>query len=141
MDRLIEFICEELEELEQKVMKEHKLSAQEIQYMDTLAHAKKNLMKAMKMEEEDEYSMRGGSYRGSYRGGSYRGGSYARGRGRSARRDSMGRYASEGGSSGASYEDGYSRAESDLAEKLQHKITSAPDERTRRILQDLMEEI
>lgn len=36
---------------------------------------------------------------GSYRGGSYRGGgmSYARGRGRNARRDSMGRYSSERG--------------------------------------------
>ena len=138
MERLIEYICEELEELEQKVMKEHKLSAQEIQYVDTLAHAKKNLMKTMKMEEEEEYSMRGGSYMGSYRGGSYARGSYARGRGRGARRDSMGRYASEGG---MSYEDGYSRAESDLTEKLQHKISSAPDERTRRILQDIMDEI
>lgn len=150
MHRLLEYICNELEDLEQKVKKNDKLSMQEIQYLDTLAHAKKNLMKAEEMAEQ-EYSMRGGSYRGSYAragegsyegsyGGSYRfdspeylmggSGSYARGRGRGARRDSMGRYASEGG---------YSRAET--KSKLRQIIEAAPDERTRRQLEELMQEM
>ena len=42
---------------------------------------------------------------------------------------------------GGSYDEGYSRATEDLADKLRHKISSAPDERTRRILQDLMAEM
>ena len=69
-------------------------------------------------DEESEYSEEGRSYDGSYaRGGrGYRGGryayesyddgmSYARGRGRNARRDSMGRYSREGSYRG-SYERG-----------------------------------
>lgn len=55
-----------------------------------------------------------GSYEGSYEGGgSYE--SYARGRGRSARRDSMGRY---------------SRAD-DMVMELRELMEDAPDERTR----------
>ncbi len=50
-------------------------------------------------------SYRGGSYEGSYDGGSYEGGSYARGRGRNAKRDSMGRYSSESGYSRADVEE------------------------------------
>lgn len=103
MHKLIEYICDELEELEKKSEKGN-LSMSELQYADTLAHLKKNLLKSEEMMEEfDEgYSseMRPmTSVGGSYRGGSYRDGgmSYARGRGRNARRDSMGRYSSERG--------------------------------------------
>jgi hypothetical protein len=103
MHKLIEYICDELEGLEKKSEK-GSLSMSELQYADTLAHLKKNLLKSEEMMEEfDEgYSseMRPmTSVGGSYRGGSYRDGgmSYARGRGRNARRDSMGRYSSERG--------------------------------------------
>lgn len=112
MHKLIEYACEELEDIERKVGKGAKLSMQELQYADTLAHMKKNLMKADEMSGEDEYSMRGYSRRMSYDGdgsyagsedyvrpdGSYRDGgmSYARGRGTGAKRDSMGRYSREG---------------------------------------------
>lgn len=90
MHKLIEFICDELEELERKAEKQGKLSMQEIQYMDTLAHAKKNILTAEAMMQEED------------------GMSGARGRGRNARRDSMGRYSSRGGSSrGGSYEGSY----------------------------------
>ena len=71
--------------------------------------------------EEDEYSENmGGSYgRGSsYRGSSYRGNgrsSYARGRG--ARRDSMGRYSTEG----------YSMANADMIEELRGMMETAPE--------------
>ena len=124
MHKLVEYICDELEELERKADKEGKLSMAEVQYMDTLAHAKKNLLKGEEMMEDMEggssYMMDGGSsYRrgSSYRntGSSYRkddssmagmesGQSRARGRGKNVRRDSMGRYSSERG--GSSYDEG-----------------------------------
>ena len=109
MHKLYEYVCDELKDLEKKAEKGN-LSMQEIQYADTLAHLKKNLMKADEMMEDEfgEYSMayypmtsyaEEGGNKGNYanrRGGnSYN--SYARGRGRNARRDSMGRYSREGG--------------------------------------------
>lgn len=115
MHKLIQYACDELEEIERKAGKGGKLSMQELQYADTLAHLKKNLMKADEMSGEGEYSSRGEYSRRmvyddgrSYRGGSYADGSYAypeenfvrpdgsySRRGRS--RDAMGRYSSEGG--------------------------------------------
>ena len=158
MHKLIEYICEELEELERKADKEGKLSMAEVQYADMLAHLKKNLLKSEEMMgEEEEYSMaggrsyEGGSYaRGGNRGGggqsrrggySMRGGnsyryegegSYARGRGRNARRDSMGRYSSEGG---------YSMAGEDMIEELRDLMQDAPDEQTRMEFQRFISKI
>lgn len=139
MHKLIEYICDELEELERKADKDGKLSMAEVQYMDTLAHTKKNLLKADELWEESEYSeamddtsYRGSSYARGNQGGnrssgnrSYRG-SYARGRGRNARRDSMGRYSSEGG---------YSRAAEDMVMELREMMEDAPDDRTRQEFQ------
>lgn len=120
MHKLVNYLCDELDDLERKVAKGQKLSMQELQYADTLAHLKKNLLKAEEMTGGEEYSSMGYSRRmsyddgGSYRGNSYRaadgvsnyvrpdgsyadgGNSYARGRGPGAARDSMGRYSSEG---------------------------------------------
>lgn len=126
MHKLIEYICDELEELEHKADKDGKLSMAEMQYVDMLAHMKKNLLKAEEMSEDMEYS---GNYMGSYarggqggnRGGNRMGGrngSYARGR----RRDSMGRYSSEG----------YSRAGEDMVAELREMMEDAPDDRTRK---------
>lgn len=132
MHKLYEFICDELKELEKKA--DNGLSMSEIQLMDTLLHAKKNLLKAEEMEEESEYSgaMRDGMmYRDGMRGGSYRGnyeGSYARGRGRNAKRDSMGRYSSEG----------YSRAADDVIDRMRDLMQDAPDEQTRQEIQRLV---
>jgi hypothetical protein len=132
MHKLYEFICDELKELEKK--SDNGLSVSEIQLMDTLLHAKKNLLKAEEMEEESEYSgaIRDGMmYRDGMRGGSYRGryeGSYARGRGRNAKRDSMGRYSSEG----------YSRAADDVVERMRDLMQDAPDEQTRQEIQRLV---
>lgn len=157
MHKLMEYICNELEELERKADKEGKLSAAEIEYGDMLAHFKKNLLRADELWEDSEYSeasgrnyysrARGGnqgggrggqgggggrSSRGSYEGryarnenayedGSFEGGtSMARGRGRNARRDSMGRY---------------SRDKSDMIEDLQELMEDAPDDRTRQEFQ------
>ena len=142
MHKLIEYICGELEDLERKSEKEG-LSMAEVQYGDTLAHFKKNLLKSEEMMGEDEYSMAGG---GSYaremsyaRGGQYRRdgrsmrGSYARGgRGRNARRDSMGRY---------SREEGYSMASEDMIDELHELMQEAPDEQTRKEFQKFIQRI
>ena len=112
MHKLLEYACDELDEMERKVAKGGKLSMQDLQVADTLAHLKKNLMKCDEMEGgSEDYSMRGYSRRMSYDdGGSYADGnesyadgryvrpdgSYARGRGAGAKLDSMGRYSGEG---------------------------------------------
>ena len=139
MHKLMEFICDELEELERKAEKDGKLSMAEIQYVDTLAHAKKNLLKADEMWEDSEYSMDGGrSYargRRLMRGGNsyrYEGeGSYARGRGRNAKRDSMGRYSREG----------YSMAGDEMIDELRDLMHEAPDEQTRMEFQRFISKI
>lgn len=110
----------ELYELKEKLMKElaeysqGELSTGSLEVIDKLAHAIKNICKICEDMEGSSYE--GGSsygrrsyeglrrsYDGSYdmsrEGGSnrsYEGSSYRRGRGRYARRDSMGRYAAEG---------------------------------------------
>lgn len=146
MHKLIEYICDELEELERKADKDGKLSMAEIQYADTLAHMKKNILKADELWEESEYSMdsgnsyaRGGRGNGggqSRRGGnSYRysnEGSYARGRGSNARRDSMGRYSRQGG---------YSMAGDEMLDELRELMQDAPDEQTRMEFQRFIQRI
>lgn len=150
MHKLMEFICDELEEIERKADKEGKLSASEVEYADKLLHMKKNLLKAEEMMGESEYSMEGGSsYEGggsgqsrrggsSYRrgggssrrgGSSYYGGgsSYARGRGRSARRDSMGRYSSEG--------------EDEFRMELEELMEDAPNEQIKTKMRELMQQM
>lgn len=138
MHKLIKYVCDELDELERKADKDGKLSMAETQYMDVLAHARKNLLTGEAMMERSEYSnsdgtYRGGSYRdGSYmmdgNGGSYRGRSYA-GR-RNARRDSMGRYSGNG----------YSRDEEMISE-LRELMQDAPDDRTRQEFQRFIQKI
>lgn len=76
------------------------------------------------------------SYERGGRGGqsSYeRGGqsSYARGRGRNARRDSMGRYSSEGGYSG----------NEEMIEELYGLMEDAPDEKTRKEIEKLAKKL
>ena len=134
MHKLMEFICDEMKELERKAEKDGKLTMQEVQYLDTLAHTKKNLLKADEMWEDSEYSMANdGSYR-SY--GRDRDISYARGRGRNARRDSMGRYSRRDNSYGD-----YSMAEDDFKMELQDLMHDAPNEQVKMKLQRMMAEM
>ena len=117
MHKLIDFVCDELEDIEQKASK-GELSIADVQYADTLAHLKKNLLKSEEMMEEfDEgYSSEMRPMGGTMRGGSYRydgGMSYARDRGSRAKRDSMGRYSSERG---------YSRDAADMTAELQEMM-------------------
>lgn len=114
MDKLIDYICEELDDLEKKASK-GKLSAAEVQYGDMLAHFKKNLLTADAME--DGYS-----------------GTYYRDRGRSyARRDSMGRYSRR-----HSRDDGYSTAVDGMIEQLHDMMKDAPDAETKNEIQRLI---
>lgn len=85
MRKLYTFICDELDELEKKA-ESGGMSMSDIQLMDTLLHAKKNLLKAEEMDAGGEYSGRMvyDDGRGSYR--------YDDGRSYARRRDSMGRY-------------------------------------------------
>lgn len=139
MHKLYEYVCDELKSLEKKAERGN-LSMQEVQYADTLAHLKKNLMRADEMMEDEygEYSMayypmtsyaeEGG---GRGRGGN-RGGSYARGRGGNVRRDNMGRY---------SREHGYSMAENNFRMDLEELMEDAPNEQIKRKMRELMQEM
>lgn len=130
MDKLYdlkEMLCEELEKYGTK-----ELTAGNLEVIDKLAHATKNISKILE-EYDDNYS--NARYGGmSYERGNTRDGnrsntmdrrSYARGRGRNARRDAMGRYSSEG----------YSMA---LAEDLREMMMDAPDEQTRQDIQRIV---
>lgn len=129
-EELRDNLCSELKEYN----RQGKISLESLHEIDKLAHAIKNIDKIL--ESEEGYSGRmyydgGMSGRGSYRGGSYDGGSYdggsygnygrggyssRRGRGRNAKRDSMGRYA---------------RANDMMVDELRDLMDSAPDEQTR----------
>ena len=129
LEELKEMLCEELEEYGAK----EKLDMGGLEIVDKLAHAIKNINKII--DEEDGYSERRyaernmyeGNYRGSYGDGSYRdsyrdGYSSRRGRGRNARRDSMGRYASAG-----------------MRDEIERLMDEAPDEETRMKLERFMQ--
>lgn len=129
MHKLIDYICDEMEELEKKAEKGGKLSMQELQYADTLAHLKKNILTSDAMMGEDEYSNMGGSY--------------ARGRGSNARRDSMGRYSKDDRPyRGGSYERGYSRdmAKEDLVMQL-HDMERDADDETKHMIKKWIKQI
>ena len=139
--KLYEYVCDELKDLEKKAEKGN-LSMQEVQYADTLAHLKKNLMKADEMMEDEfgEYSMayypmtsyaEEGGGKGMYSSRMMGGRSYARGRGTNAMRDSRGRYSSRG----------YSMAGEDFRMELEDLIEDAPNERIKQKMRDLMHEM
>ena len=128
---LCETISRELADANEKIRKAGgKLSGADVEYVDKLTHTLKSIKTTIAMmEAEDGYSSEGGmsnarrdrySRRGGY-DGSYDGGSsYARGRGRYAKRDSMGRYSSM-----------YYEAADDVTEKLKELMEEAPDEKTK----------
>ncbi len=139
MHKMIEYICDEMDELEKKAEK-GKLSMADLQSADLLAHLKKNILTAdAMMDADDEYSNDGYSY--------------ARGRGRNARRDSMGRYSREGGSyRGGSYDGNYmgydrgrnySRAEAkeDMMMELRNLESMAQDDATRNMVKRWMKQV
>ena len=115
MHDLKDLLCAELEDYAEKGKKSGKMSMGDLESIQKLTDTVKNILKIDMLEEESGYS-EDGRYMGegriygtSYESGySERGGSsYARGRGRYAKRDSMGRYSSRGG---MSYDDDMSYA-------------------------------
>lgn len=114
MHDLKDLLCAELEDYAEKGKKSGKMSMGDLESIHKLTDTVKNILKIDMLEGETGYS-EDGRYMGegriygtSYESGySERGGSsYARGRGRYAKRDSMGRYSSRG----MSYDDDVSYA-------------------------------
>ena len=117
MHDLKDLLCAELEDYAEKGKKSGKMSMGDLESIHKLTDTVKNIMKIDILKEETGYS-EDGVYMGEGRiyGTSYdgydRGTSYARGRGRYAKRDSMGRYSRDDGymrRDGRSMRDGYSR--------------------------------
>ena len=110
----------ELYELRDKLCHELKkystedVTANSLEVIDSLSHAIKNIDKII-----DRYAENESGYYGYNRGG--RGYVYGRGRGRNARRDSMGRYAS----------DGYSK-HGDMIETLREMMMESPNDEIKR---------
>ena len=135
MDALYELkdrLCQELEEYGGK-----ELSAGSLSTIDSLAHTIKNLDKIIESYEEDGYS--GEYYDGSYDDGNMNrnmGGtsrryamrrySGARGRGRNAKRDSMGRY---------------SRDNKMMAQELRDLMDDAPNDSIKMEIQKLVQKV
>ena len=152
IEKIKKMLCKELDEYAMK----QKITGGDLDMIWKLTDTVKNLDKIEMLEgESDGYS----EARGGMRGRSYmHGSSYdddmmyseRRGRGRNAKRDSMGRYSSEDGSSYDDYSEessyrggrGYSKdhAKDAMMNKLGEMMTSA-DEEQREILKDAMRKI
>lgn len=146
--KIKKMLCKELEEYaEMGKMK----SASDLDMIWKLTDTVKNLDKIEMLEDDGGYSEARGSRGRSYMGGS----SYdddmmyseRRGRGKYAKRDRMGRYSSEGGSSYDDYSEErmdrrYSSddAKDHILNKMGEMMTSA-DEEQREILKDAMRKI
>lgn len=111
----------ELHELKERLIDELKdygkkdISSSNLQYIDTLAHAAKNVCKIIESDD--------GEYSGRYMPYVYDDGT------RSYRRDSMGRYS----------RNGYSR--NDLTGKLRELMDDAPDDHTRMEIKRLIDKM
>ena len=120
MHDLKDLLCAELEDYAEKGKKSGKMSMGDLDSIHKLTDTVKNILKIDMLEGETGYS-EDGAYMGegriygtSYDDGMRRGAgySYARGRGRYAKRDSMGRYSRDDGymrRDGRGMRDGYSR--------------------------------
>ena len=150
IEKIKKMLCKELDEYAMK----GKISGSDLDMIWKLTDTVKNLDKIEMLEDGDSHDGYSEMREYPYMGGS----SYARGRGRYAKRDSMGRYSSEGGSyeGGSSYDDyseessyrggqggrGYSRddAKDHLMDKIGEAMRDA-DPNEREILKDAMRKI
>ena len=132
MHKIKKMLCKELEEYAEK----KSLSSSDLDMIHKLTDTVKNLDKIEMLEGEEGYSE---TYPYYYMGGS----SYARGRGRYAKRDSMGRYSSD---MDDEYSErkmrGYSKdhAKDHMMSKLGEMMEDA-DPNEREILKDAMRKI
>ena len=129
------------EELDQ-IVKKGELSAGSLETIDKLLNSIKN---ACKITMYEEYKEDGYSYADSDMDMSNY--SYARGRGSNAKRDSMGRYSSEGGYSNARGRRGYSRRggysyddgdKEEMISMLREMMQEAGTDEERRALQKII---
>jgi len=141
---LKELLCKQLEEYGKK----GEMSAAILERVDMLAHAAKNLDKIIESYEESDYSGNDGhSYENRYSMEDRR--SMARGR----RRDSMGRYSSNGGNrydgessryGGSSYNGSYDDGMENMVESIRGMMGELPKEVQRdaqRFIQKLEEQM
>lgn len=147
MHKLIEYVCDELEKVEQQVSDNKKLSLAEVEYADKLAHLKKNLLRSEEIMDKG-YSGEMRRSPSSFRDGrsyardssSYArdGSSYdERGRGSGAERDSRGRYSTGRGYS-RYVRDDYSMATDEIVMDLRNLMNQAPDDRMRQQIQRIV---
>ena len=161
MHKIKEMLMNELYEYEEKAKKmpNGKISTQELEKIHKLTDTVKNICKIDMLEDGEGYS-EDGHYMGE---GRIYGTSYARGRGRNARRDSMGRYSRDdgysenygGGSSyarggqggrggnrgGSSYGMSYDGAKEHLMDKAEEMLEMAQDPKERRAIEKFMREL
>ena len=142
MEDLKDLLCAELEDYAEKGKKSGKMSMGDLDSIHKLTDTVKNILKIDMLEDEGGYS-EDGAYMGEGRiyGTSYdgydRGTSYARGRGRYAKRDSMGRYSRDG----RGMRDGYSRDEGKayMMEQLEDMMEDAEKPAEKEALRRCME--
>lgn len=152
MHKLKEKLMDELYMFEEKAEKSgsNKLSDAELSRVHKLSDTVKNFCKIDMLEEGGGYSeesnwMADGRMYGT---------SYARGRGRNARRDSMGRYSRDGGysetdmmyardgrSGNRGGYGGYSRDGGDMRERLEEMMYEAKDPKEREAIKRCMREL
>ena len=152
MHDLKDLLCAELEDYAEKGKKSGKMSMGDLDSIHKLTDTVKNILKIDMLEGETGYS-EDGAYMGegriygtSYDDGMRRGAgySYARGRGRYAKRDSMGRYSRDDGymrRDGRGMRDGYSREEGKayMMEQLEDMMEDAEKPTEKEALRRCME--
>ena len=149
MHDLKDLLCAELEDYAEKGKKSGKMSMGDLDSIHKLTDTVKNILKIDMLEgetgysEDDAYMGEGRIYGTSYddeirRGGGY---SYARGRGRYAKRDSMGRYSRDDGymrrDGGYSREDGKAYMMEQLEDMMEDAEKPAEKEALRRCMEAL----
>ena len=148
MHKIKEMLMNELYEYEEKAKKmpNGKLSTQELEKIHKLTDTVKNIDKIEMLEDGEGYS-EDGAYMGE---GRIYGTSYARGRGRNARRDRMGRYSSDDGMSykggsyardGSPYGMSYDGAKEHLMDKAEEMLEMTHDPKERRAIEKFMREL
>ena len=149
MHDLKDLLCAELEDYAENGKKSGKMSMGDLDSIHKLTDTIKNILKIDMLEDESGYS-EDGAYMGEGRiyGTSYdgydRGTSYARGRGRYAKRDSMGRYSRDDGymrRDGRGMRDGYSRDDGKayMMEQLEDMMEDAEKPAEKEALRRCME--
>ena len=143
IEKIKKMLCKELDEYAMK----GRISGSDLDMIWKLTDTVKNLDKIEMLEDGDSYDGYSEMREYPYMGGS----SYARGRGRYAKRDSMGRYSSEGGSyeGGSSYGDYSERTDrrysrGDAKDRMMNKLGSMmedADPNEREILKDCMRKL